>query len=97
MRDGVGARRRGLGARIDSCEAWAKDIGTAGAWFGETGGFVVEIADLEAWERLARGHDVETIRIGEVTDNAHIVFGDASFNAMTLYEIWAAPLRGFYE
>lgn len=92
-----GARRRGLGVRIDSSTTWANDIGTAGAWFGEAGGFVVEVADINAWETLSRAHGVTPIRIGEVTDSAQIVFGDASFNAMTLYEIWAAPLRGFYE
>ncbi|MGA3035967.1 MAG: phosphoribosylformylglycinamidine synthase subunit PurL [Vulcanimicrobiaceae bacterium] len=91
------ARRRGLGARIDSPSTWATDIGTAGAWFGETGGFVVEVGDVATWETLAREHDVTPIRIGEVTGDARVVFDDASWNATTLYEIWSAPLRGFYD
>jgi len=92
-----GARRRGLGVRIEPSAAWAKEIGTAGAWFGETGGFVVEVADAGAWADLAQKHNVTPIRIGEVTGIGRIELGEASFNATTLYEIWAAPLRGFYD
>lgn len=92
-----GARRRGLGARIDASDLWAKEIGTAGAWFGETGGFVVEVADVAAWGKLARAHDLRPARIGEVTDDSRIHLGETSFDAMTLFEVWAAPLRGFYD
>jgi phosphoribosylformylglycinamidine synthase len=92
-----GARRRGLGVRIDGCERWAKDVGSAGAWFGEAGGFVVEIAEASAWETLARKHDVQPIRIGEVTDSGRVVLGESSFDAATLFEVWSAPLRGFYD
>jgi len=92
-----GARRRGLGVRIDGCESWANDVGSAGAWFGEAGGFVVEITDTSAWEKLARKHDVQPIRIGEVTDSGHVVLGEFSFSAATLFETWSAPLRGFYD
>jgi phosphoribosylformylglycinamidine synthase len=92
-----GARRRGLGVSIDGCKRWAKDVGGAGAWFGEAGGFVVEIAEASAWETLARKHDVQPIRIGEVTDSGRVVLGESSFDAATLFEVWSAPLRGFYD
>ena len=92
-----GARRRGLGVRIDSSSRWAKDIGTAGAWFGEAGGFIVEVGDVEAWAKLARQHDVTPLRIGEVTGDARIVLDEAAFDASTLHEYWSAPLRGFYD
>ncbi|MGH7715012.1 MAG: AIR synthase-related protein, partial [Vulcanimicrobiaceae bacterium] len=92
-----GARRRGLGVRIDSPHGWAKNAGTVGAWFGEAGGFVVEIADAGAWETLARTHAVAPMRIGEVTDTGRLVLDEVSFSAATLFDVWSAPLRGFYD
>ena len=92
-----GARRRGLGARVYSCNLWAKGIGTAGAWFGEAGGFVLEVADVAAFEELAKTHGVVPLRIGEVTETACVVLGDAEFDAVSLCEAWSAPLRGFYD
>jgi phosphoribosylformylglycinamidine synthase subunit PurL len=91
------ARRRGLGAHIDSAPAWSGGVGLAGAWFGETPGFVVEVADEDAWTALARKHGVTTFALGEVTNGKSIVLGDATFDVMELHETWAAPLRGFYD
>jgi len=90
------ARRRGLGVRIDSPYHWAS-TGTAGAWFGEAGGFVVEVRDDAAWRALADTCGVVTLRLGEVTSGTSIVLGDVSFELLSLFEAWAAPLRGFYD
>jgi phosphoribosylformylglycinamidine synthase II len=92
-----GARERRLGARIAPHPSWSPRTGALGAWFGERGGFVVEVADATSFESLARRHDVIAWPIGEVSADARIVLGDAAFDVRALLERWEAPLRGFYD
>ncbi|MGH7685067.1 MAG: AIR synthase-related protein, partial [Vulcanimicrobiaceae bacterium] len=92
-----GAAWRALGARIDASRTWAPSIGEAGAWFGESGGFVVEVADAARFESLAGKHGVPVSALGAVTGDARLVLGDVSFEVGALREAWEAPLRGFYD
>ncbi|MGH7660452.1 MAG: phosphoribosylformylglycinamidine synthase subunit PurL [Vulcanimicrobiaceae bacterium] len=92
-----GAASRALGARIDASRTWAPSIGEAGAWFGESGGFVVEVADAARFESLAGKHGVPVSALGAVTGDARLVLGDVSFEVGALREAWEAPLRGFYD
>lgn len=91
------AASRGLGARIAPHDAWAPGIGRLGAWFGESGGFVVETADGERFASLARKHGVQAWLLGTVTNDGRLVLGDVSFELAALREAWEAPLRGFYD
>lgn len=92
-----GAASRRLGAHIAPHGAWAPGIGAAGAWFGESGGFVVETADGTGFESLAKKHGVAAWPIGTVTADARLVLGEVGFDVAVLREAWEAPLRGFYD
>ena len=92
-----GAREFGLGAKIAASEQWAPGIAPAGAWFGEAGGFVIEVADALAFETLARDFEVPHWRLGTVTGDALLTFDADAFPVASLFAEWSAPLRGFYD
>ena len=92
-----GARDFGLGARITSPDRWAPGIASAGAWFGEAGGFVVEIANESGFVSLAAGFGVPVWRLGTVTGDGRLAFGADEFLVAELFAEWSAPLRGFYD
>jgi phosphoribosylformylglycinamidine synthase len=65
--------------------------------FAEATGFVIEVADEEAFAMLAFSRDVVVERIATTTAAYEFAFADharASLDA--LYEVWSAPLRDFY-
>ena len=90
--------RAHVGAQID--DAWQWTHGSAGdleAYFGESGGFVVEVAadDVETFEGLA--DDVSGVyEIGVTIDRPIFVVDDQAFDLHRLREIWCAPLREVY-
>lgn len=90
---------RKLGVCVSASSTRAGDVGAFGAWFGELGGFVVEVAPAQraAFEALARERNVWFAHLGEVTGEPALVLGEARFDARALYEAWDAPLRGFYD
>ncbi|MBV8074646.1 MAG: phosphoribosylformylglycinamidine synthase subunit PurL [Candidatus Eremiobacteraeota bacterium] len=90
------ARSRGLSARLAVHDAWAPETAGAGAWFGEAGGFVVEVADKERFRALAHERDVAVWRLGDAIESASIVFGDVELSLSELHEAWSSPLREFY-
>jgi phosphoribosylformylglycinamidine synthase II len=92
-----GARAWGLGARVEPHAAWAAEVGAAGAWFGEAGGFVIEVRDEPELQALARRRGVPAWPLGEVTSGGGLTLGDATFEVDELYERWSAPLRDFYD
>ena len=90
--------RAHVGAQID--DAWQWTHGGAGdleAYFGESGGFVVEVAadDVETFEGLA--DDVSGVyEIGVTIDSPIFVVDDQAFDLHRLHDIWRAPLREVY-
>ncbi len=84
-----------LGAHIDDpTTAWGKDLGSAGAWFGEAGGFVIEAGDdamlRERYPELCRH------RIGTVHAAPMLQLGDESIAVSTLFAAWSNPLAELY-
>ena len=92
-----GARDRRLGAHIAAHASWGRDVGAAGAWFGEAPGFIVETADAAAFESLAAETNLAVRLLGEVREDARLRFGDVAFNVDELFEVWSAPLRNFFD
>lgn len=83
-----------IGVRLE-LGAWSSGVGTAGALFGETGGFVVELApDREAafLAEAERCH-VAVVRIGETTAEPELRVGDRAFTVESLFAAWDAPLN----
>lgn len=66
-------------------------------YFGECGGFVVEVAaeDAQALRAIASEH-VDLIEIGKTTGAPVVRLGEASFDLRVLYERWSAPLAEVY-
>ncbi len=65
--------------------------------FAEATGFVIEVADEEAFALLAFTRDVVVERIATTTAAYDFTFADGSRAALDdLYEAWSAPLRDFY-
>ena len=90
--------RPAIGAQIDDAWQWTHgSVGDLEAYFGESGGFVVEVAaeDVEAFEGVA--DDVTGIfEIGVTIDRPVLVVDDQAFDLHRLRNIWMAPLREVY-
>ncbi|MGC2130934.1 MAG: AIR synthase related protein, partial [Candidatus Aquilonibacter sp.] len=90
--------RAHVGMQID--DAWQWTHGAAGdleAYFGESGGFVVEVAadDVETFEGLA--DDVSGVyEIGVTIDRPILVVDDQAFDLQRLRDSWYAPLHEVY-
>ncbi|HTX55822.1 MAG TPA: phosphoribosylformylglycinamidine synthase subunit PurL [Candidatus Acidoferrales bacterium] len=87
-----------VGAQIDDAWQWTHgSVGDLEAYFGEAGGFVVEVAaaDVEAFEGVA--DDVSGVyEIGVTIDRPMLVVDDQAFDLHRLRNIWATPLREVY-
>ena len=87
-----------VGAQIDDAFQWTHGtVGDLEACFGESGGFVVEVAadDVESFEGLA--DEVSGVyEIGVTIDRPMLVVDDQAFDLHRLQEIWSAPLREVY-
>jgi phosphoribosylformylglycinamidine synthase len=71
------------------------------AWFSESPGFVLEVADPEAFEAMANRHGVVTMHVGTVVADAEIVVAfehpeEGRVSLKALRDAWEAPLRDFY-
>jgi phosphoribosylformylglycinamidine synthase len=90
--------RAAVGAQIDDAWQWTHgSVGDLEAYFGEAGGFVVEVAadDVEAFEGIA--DDVTGVfEIGVTIDRPVLVVDDQAFDLHRLHNIWSAPLREVY-
>jgi phosphoribosylformylglycinamidine synthase len=91
---------RPVGARLNAPGNFAPNVSATAAYFGECGGFVLEVADPDAFLALAeRSGAIELVRIGETIDVAAILSAEAGgtqFDLSELHEAWSAPLRDFY-
>ncbi len=67
----------------------------AGA-FAETGSFVVEAADAQAFEACARRHGAPLSRLGSTLAEPVLRWNADSCALADLFETWSAPLRDFY-
>ncbi len=90
--------RAPVGAQIDDSWQWTHGaVGDLEAYFGEAGGFVVEVAarDIEAFEGMA--DDVDGIyEIGVTIDRPVIAIDDEAFDLGRLRNLWYAPLAQVY-
>jgi phosphoribosylformylglycinamidine (FGAM) synthase-like enzyme len=93
--------RRGhkpVGVQVDDPWQWTHgSVGDIEALFGESGGFIVEVAadDVDAFEGFA--DDVEGVHeIGVTIDQPVLAVDDEAFDLKRLHELWIAPLREVY-
>ena len=87
---------RGIGARLTHPRTWGN--GAAGeleAYFGESGGFVIETRDGDALAAIA-SESADVIRIGETIEGTELLLDGARFDLRDLRETWHAPLREVY-
>ncbi|MBC5828961.1 MAG: phosphoribosylformylglycinamidine synthase subunit PurL [Candidatus Eremiobacteraeota bacterium] len=96
MAFGDGAMR--YGARIAPWTHWAADAGPAGAYFGEAGGFILEVDAARASEFDTLADDGSLFRqcIGETEREPVLHVGDVHLELSALYEAWQAPLKQAY-
>lgn len=86
----------GLGVQLgDACAGWSETTGDLAACFGEAGGFVIEVGDVEAFAQLAR-NVAGVVRIGTTTRMPQIRFGEEVVEVARLRRVWAAPLAQVY-
>ncbi|HET9030767.1 MAG TPA: phosphoribosylformylglycinamidine synthase subunit PurL [Candidatus Aquilonibacter sp.] len=93
--------RRGIkpiGVQVDDPWQWTHgSVGDIEAFFGESGGFIVEVAaeDVEAFEGIA--DDIEGVHeIGVTIDQAVLAVDDEAFDLHRLRDMWMKPLREVY-
>jgi phosphoribosylformylglycinamidine synthase subunit PurL len=91
----AGRDGRTVGAQIDDSWQWTHGaVGDLEAYFGEAGGFIVEVgaADVDAFEGLA--DDVEGVyEIGVTIERPVLALDDAAFDLERLYGVWRVPLE----
>ncbi|MGZ3508673.1 MAG: phosphoribosylformylglycinamidine synthase subunit PurL [Vulcanimicrobiaceae bacterium] len=88
--------RTPIGAQLDDPCAWTQGaIGDLEALFGEAGGFIVEVSDQEAFERIAE--DLPFVHeIGMTIEQPVIAVDEDAFDVRALHETWAKPLVEVY-
>jgi phosphoribosylformylglycinamidine synthase II len=64
--------------------------------FAETGSFVVETSDAEAFDAIAARHGATAERLGRTLAEAMFRWNDERATIADLREVWSAPLRDFY-
>nr|MDQ6932615.1 AIR synthase related protein [Candidatus Eremiobacteraeota bacterium] len=86
------------GARIEPWSDWAADVGAAGAYFGEAGGFLLEVdaARTSELDALADAGSLFKQCIGETEAEPVLRVGDMRLELSALYEAWHAPLMQAY-
>ena len=88
--------RLNAGFRIDTAAFPDTHAHDESIFYGEAGGFVVEVTDSDAFARLATRHRVFAPLIARTTDDGTLRYHDLAFDLAELRETWAAPLRDFY-
>ena len=89
---------RELGAMLAPAHTWGNaNAGEAEAYFGECGGFVIEVDASQALTltQIASEH-VELIRIGETVEQPVLGAGDVRFDLGELRARWSKPLAEVY-
>ncbi|TAM60429.1 phosphoribosylformylglycinamidine synthase subunit PurL [bacterium] len=90
--------RNGIGARLDAPSGWAPEVPELAAWFGETGGFVVEVAaeSAAAFVERARATGAYAACIGRTLPEPSLVAGATTFALADLASAWLTPLEALY-
>ncbi len=90
--------RNGVGARLEPPAAWAPGVPELAAWFGEAGGFVVEVPSEAAASFIERAGAVgaQAVRIGETLAEPRLLAGDATLALADLAAAWLTPLEALY-
>ena len=97
------ARRAGrmLGADIASEAAKiagaAPTVGRREFYFGETGGFVVEVEDESALDLLCSTYGLELVALGVTTAEALLRIEGEALPVDALEHAWSTPLDDFYD
>ena len=87
-----------FGVRLAPWSDWAKDAGAAGAYFGEAGGFILEVDPAREHDFAGLAHSDHLYKqcIGETLNEPTLCVGDVRFELGALYEAWRAPLSEAY-
>lgn len=87
-----------LGARVAPWSDWAQEAGSAGAYFGEAGGFILEVdaARQPEFDGFANSEHLFKQCIGETMKEPALYVGHVRFDLRTLHEAWRAPLTEAY-
>lgn len=86
-----------IGARLTHPRTWGNGVtGELEAYFGESGGFVIETRDGDALADIA-SESADVIRIGETLAGTELILDGAQFDLRELRETWRAPLREVYS
>jgi phosphoribosylformylglycinamidine synthase len=89
-------RRTAIGVQLDDPCVWTQgQIGDLEALFGESGGFVVEVADQERFEKFCEDFPF-VHEIGMTIDQPVIAVDEDAFDIRALHEAWAEPLTEVY-
>ncbi len=91
-----------VGVRTYDAASWDPGVHWSVALFGESGGFVCEVADEPAFLAGMEAFGVTAHTVGEtLAEPLFIPFAPSGvphrLDLRALHEIWSAPLRGFYE
>lgn len=85
-----------IGARLTHPRTWGNGVtGELEAYFGESGGFVIETRDGDALADIA-SESADVIRIGETLAGTELILDGAQFDLRELRGTWRAPLREVY-
>ncbi len=85
-----------IGAELSAAQTWTNGaVGELEAYFGESGGFVVETAQPKALVALAP-QALDLIPIGHTRSGALLEMAEASFDLRELHRAWQAPLAQVY-
>ena len=87
-----------IGAALTPAHTWSNgQVGDLETYFGECGGFVVEVDAnrAQALTEIASEH-LQLIRIGETVDRPVLTAGDMHFDLRELRERWSRPLAEVY-
>jgi phosphoribosylformylglycinamidine synthase len=86
-----------IGAQLDAARSWGNGAGELEAYFGESGGFIIEASpeDAQALPVIV-SENVDLIRIGETIAQPSLRVADAVFDLRELHERWRKPLSEVY-
>jgi phosphoribosylformylglycinamidine synthase subunit PurL len=86
-----------LGIELEPASRWAPGVGTAGAYFGEAGAFIVEVENESRFNELTLRNGATAWRIGKTIRDAALIVANKRYSLERLHAAWSATLLDFYE
>ncbi len=86
-----------LGIELEPASRWAPGVGSAGAYFGEAGGFIVEVENESRFNELTLRNGASAWRIGTTIRDGALIIGRKRYSLERLHDAWSATLLDFYE